>query len=483
MSIPRAALLACMTVGATACGDEVSPPTAAPAVSVPVTAPPVAAPSVETPPSIPRADVDALLSTWLGAQNTGDFDAYAALYATRFGGVRRTARAAFRLDHDGWIADRRRIFGRRMHVEANDVEVVLTATTVLVHLQQRWESGGYAEEGEKRMVLVRERGALRISSEEMVAAHTVPAGTASVGEVLPALDAESSTLIVLGEALGGGEGAPRSAGSEAYFIAVRDADVSIPRAFAGLVGTHVQLVGSTGICSVTVTSLANAAIVEPEFDTAARWLGRDYDERGHHHAPVAPDRIAAEIEAMAERHYWVAVADASTCGHARAAVLGDPPPIVWPLVHRAATRAAVLALIFSGDTRRELIDRQRDNLVEMRAVGPTDDATLEARLSEPMVVREWARPGRASVIEADIQIEGWCNGEERTFFFTRTGDVLVPRDIEGFQVIEDVIDVEDDGTPELLMTSRFSGGGRITRLGAAPTTLGEWRPSLFGCGC
>lgn len=458
-----------------ACGNDAPAPR-------PTHAPPpssAAAVAAAEPPSITHEQVDALVTEWQRAQNEGDFEAYARLYDARFVGVRRTTRAIFRLDHDGWIEDRRRLFQRAMRVAATDVTVLVASGSAVVHFTQRWESGGYAEEGDKRMVLVRLGDALRIASEEMLPPHEVPLGTGVIADVLPAFETDAQTLIVLGEALDAGSGTLRDAPAHFAYVALREADATIPRAYAALVGSHVQLVGSTGVCSATITSLGNAATVLPGFDVAMVWQGGDFGD-GVQQPPVPLDRITREVETMAERHYWVAITEPSSCGHARAAVIGDRAPSVWPVVHRAATSEAVLALLFSGESRSGLLTRAHS--MRMSGLDRLDDDTIEARLRASTVVHEWASPGRPSVIQAVVRLSDACGGYDEISYFTRTGQTLTPREIPTLEQIDEVIDADDDGTPELIMRSR-EGSRRIVRLGASATSLSEWRLSAFGCDC
>jgi hypothetical protein len=473
----------CALTWLAACGEEAppAPPPVTPADSVPVTPTPTTpAHEVAPPPpaaSIPRADVDALLSTWLAAQNAGDFDAYAALYAVRFEGVRRTERETFELDHDGWIEDRRRLFGRPMEVSTSDVEAVLTPSTAIVRFTQRWASGRYVEEGPKQMVLVREQGALRIASEEMIEAHTIAAPPATLGDVLSALETRGSTIVILGEATERGQGAPRELPSDDPRVALREASAA-PAAFTALVGREVHLVGDQGACPTTIASIAVAAIVRPHFGTVQQWEGEDFDDSTPPMATAA-SQIALEIDAMAEHHYWVAVGGASTCGHVSGAVLGGAATI-WPRLDRAETLAPVLASIFAGSARPTLVTELREGLEDV-GESSGDDAALEAQLRSSVVIHERGT-ATSSVIEARIPIAGPCGGHERVYLFVRHGDVITRRDVDDLRGIDGVVDV-GDGVPELLVGLGSGDTRAVLRLGDTTETLAAWWVSDFDCGC
>jgi hypothetical protein len=100
---------------------------------------------------------------------------------------------------------------------------------------------------------------------------------------------------------------------------------------------------------------------------------------------------------MVEYHYWVAVADRSTCGHVHAAVPGDRAPVLWPLRREAPAPEPILALVLGGETRQELVTELREGREAMGEPG-LDDAALEATLRSSAVIREHAQAEGTSVI-------------------------------------------------------------------------------------
>jgi ketosteroid isomerase-like protein len=109
-----------------------------------------------------------LLGEWLRAQNAGDFDAYAKLYAKKFAGVRRSGERVVKLDYAGWLADRRRMFKKTMVVSIDALEIKPVGSAWVAQFQQTFSSGSYQDAGPKRMRLVPETGELRIASEQML---------------------------------------------------------------------------------------------------------------------------------------------------------------------------------------------------------------------------------------------------------------------------------------------------------------------------
>lgn len=116
-----------------------------------------------------------LLNRWLVSQNRGDFEAYKSLYAPAFQGVRKSMDREVTLDHAGWLADRARMFKKRMKVIISSVEIRDGADGPEVTLHQRFESGRYADVGMKRIRLAPgPGGGLVIVREEMLDSQLTP---------------------------------------------------------------------------------------------------------------------------------------------------------------------------------------------------------------------------------------------------------------------------------------------------------------------
>lgn len=137
-------------------------------------------------PLVPRAEVEALFGRWLEAQNRGQFAAYAALYGTGFRGVRRSGKKVVRLDLQGWLADRKRMFRRPMKVAASRVQITVSSAGATVRFVQDWSSGSYRDVGTKVLDLARTPAGLRITAEDMLTSvlldgsATVAHGTAEL---------------------------------------------------------------------------------------------------------------------------------------------------------------------------------------------------------------------------------------------------------------------------------------------------------------
>jgi len=177
--------LTALLIALVACKDK---PAATPPVSTPqdarahdaATTPTATTPTATKPTAAKPKDpvaysqVEALVASWIAAQNTGAFDAYAALYADPFAGVRRTGKKTVRLDRAGWLADRKKMFARPMVVEADHVVIVPMVGRATVTFEQTWSSGKFRDVGPKVITVVEASGGLRIASEEMLASRIMP---------------------------------------------------------------------------------------------------------------------------------------------------------------------------------------------------------------------------------------------------------------------------------------------------------------------
>jgi hypothetical protein len=137
-----------------------------------------------------KTDALAVLNAWVKAQNDGDFAAYGALYDASFVGIKRTndgGQKKFTLDK--WKADRKKMFKAAQKVVAENASVAITGDRVTLGFVQRYQSGGYADHGDKSLVLAPSKdGALRIVREEML--YSAPGWTAD-----PKAELDASAMV------------------------------------------------------------------------------------------------------------------------------------------------------------------------------------------------------------------------------------------------------------------------------------------------
>lgn len=160
------------------------------ALGTPLAAPPDARPALS------ESEVEALVERWRVAQNAGDFEAYAALYGDGFEGVKRAGEAEQRLDRAGWLADRKRMFARPMHVAVDELRVELAGQGARVELVQTWSSGSFGDRGRKRLELAPGAGGLVIVREEMLDSRIVVTETQCLQMLFPRYRQESRRVDV-----------------------------------------------------------------------------------------------------------------------------------------------------------------------------------------------------------------------------------------------------------------------------------------------
>lgn len=119
----------------------------------------------------PEAPVEALLLRWCQTQTDGDFEAYSALYASDFEGTKRVKKGKTKTyDLAGWLKDRGRMFKKPLHVDCRSLKVAVGdgGTTASVTFEQYWRSPTYADQGDKRIDLVKIDTGWKLVGEEML---------------------------------------------------------------------------------------------------------------------------------------------------------------------------------------------------------------------------------------------------------------------------------------------------------------------------
>jgi ketosteroid isomerase-like protein len=120
----------------------------------------------------------ATLNAWVKAQNDGDFAAYGALYDATFVGIKRTSNGEHKkYTLAKWKTDRQKMFKASQKVAAEGASVAIKGDKATVAFVQRYQSGKYADHGDKALVLrAGASGALTIVREEML--YSAPGWTA-----------------------------------------------------------------------------------------------------------------------------------------------------------------------------------------------------------------------------------------------------------------------------------------------------------------
>ncbi len=289
----------------------------APTADAPIAdAPTAAVADAPTAAIIAQADVQQLVDEWLAAQNSGDLGSYLGLYAARFEGVKRSGERVVRMHREGWVADRTKMFVKKMTVTADNVSITTTPTTAQVTLTQTWAAGTYKDVGPKLLVVVKEAGALRIAREEMLAStlEDVKRLPFHTPEQFAFVIQDGGTRIVLDVApqTSWAVGAAQLLADTDPFTTRKAVDAAkLPATLAAWTGKKVRLYGPAGpVCEATLGSLALVGRVIPHFGEVARWHGTADDGA----RPLSKPQIASsawDLAAAAPRSGIVLAADIS----------------------------------------------------------------------------------------------------------------------------------------------------------------------------
>jgi ketosteroid isomerase-like protein len=193
-----------------------------------------------------------VLERWLEAQNTGAFDAYQKLYAGDFRGVRRSGPRSAAFDRNSWLEDRRRMFQKKMTVEARNVRVFESPDSARIVFIQHWSSGNYTDVGPKQLVLRHRSDGFQVVREELFASDTrKPAAidVAAFRRFAFVIDGEVVVSMKPDEGWATGPATvEKNRADQSLLRARRQVDLKkLPPAVADLVGSPVRLMDARGV--------------------------------------------------------------------------------------------------------------------------------------------------------------------------------------------------------------------------------------------
>jgi hypothetical protein len=412
------------------------------------------------------AEARALVDAWAQAQNRGDFAAYQALYAQRFGGIRRSGARTVRLDRKGWMRDRERMFKKKMEVAVEDLEIRAQRRSARVKLTQRFAQGTYKDVGPKALLLVRENGGLRIAREEMLASQLLskppPAVRPEGGEFAFVEDGE----VVLSTSQSTCSGKKSLGGGSGWNTEVR-CDVSakdLPAELAAWKRKRVVLYDANGpACEATVRGfeLVGRAQVHPQI--VHEWDELSEDER----ADAALDQT---------RPLLVATLDGG-CQAKWARLKSLPAPALGSVEKPDDTLSALARRAFRALPAHRALQSSYDG------DGPWDE---KAEYSDVSVIRGGAttlisigasQPGCGDFngsLWALFEVGGTAKKPKLKLLAT-DGDMRAP---------EAAFDSDGDGALEILFDSGDVGSHYRVRGGADGTTIDQLTVMVFNdCPC
>jgi hypothetical protein len=211
-----------------------------------------------------KESVWSFVREWVADQERGDFDAYAAKYADRFHGIRRSGGRVVRFDRAGWMADRKRMFRNKIAIAIDEPSVLRATRPSRVYFaaqfQQSWHSGVYADRGPKILVLSEAGDRFHIVREELLESHKLDV----LSPLLPAFafSVERLPYLILGQVaqpswLKGRVFEEWDRHRSSYQLSWRAVDeTALPRAVKAWIGTDVLIVDRDGAtCAAKVGGL------------------------------------------------------------------------------------------------------------------------------------------------------------------------------------------------------------------------------------
>jgi hypothetical protein len=220
-------------------------------------------------------EVQALVDSWLSAQNKRDFPTYETLYATRFEGLKRVGARSFRFDRRAWLKDRKGMFRHAIRVRTMNLSVTAGTQSAVVRFDQSFAAPGFRDIGRKQLVVVREAESLKIAREEMLSSTL----TAASAPVQPVAAGDFSFVKTFGKrAFAVLDTVARpTEGSQPEFVDYRAATRAVREdqlddATRTLSAKRLALYGAKGkLCEARVGTVSVLAHVIPHFGQVQSW--------------------------------------------------------------------------------------------------------------------------------------------------------------------------------------------------------------------
>jgi hypothetical protein len=309
-------------------------PTAEPAPLPPAAVqPPTKSPPPPSP--IAEADLTALVDAWVAAQNSGQFEAYRALYAAKFYGVKRAGQREQRFDRQGWMNDRQRMFRKPMTVAARELKFHASSTSADIELMQHWRSGTFEDLGPKRLLVVREAGQLKIAQEEMLRSQLVAQPPKHSGlDFYLTLQLQSGLYASLPDAR-----VPEQLGplvsessdeynSDVYTVSRSVDDQDLDASLRSLKNKQLRLEDG---CVAAISGFRAMTRVIPHFSERQRWNGDDTGEA------LSTEQIDNEAWALSSPSLYAVLKGCNEGRYARQAE--SPAPAAASVLEDAAAEA------------------------------------------------------------------------------------------------------------------------------------------------
>lgn len=153
-------------LGVTACKKELPPNVDSSTQTAAQTAAQATEPMTEE-------DAVTVVEQWLQTQNEGNFEAYTALYAKAFQGIKHVGPETLSYGHESWLSDRGRMFRTDPMVSIDEPSYVYSGVTAVVRFEQRRKSKEFEDLGQTVLVLVKDPSGVHIVREEVLDPHVI----------------------------------------------------------------------------------------------------------------------------------------------------------------------------------------------------------------------------------------------------------------------------------------------------------------------
>lgn len=432
-----------------------------------------------------EAKAQELVTAWVAAQNQGNFDAYAAFYAPRFTGIKRSGPRERKFAQAGWLADRKNMFKNAMQVTADALAVSVSSDTAVVTFVQTWASGTYQDKGQKQLVLVPSKDGLRIAREEMLQSEIETAGSEpkpldlSVFSFVIKVEGDLDVVIPAENVdLGWASGAPKLVKKQGPTTVIQAVDLEkLPAEFKAWQGRKVTTESG---CAGTIDRIELVGRYVPHFGTVQMWNGTD---------GVEPVGKALSDEEIAREALEGGSIDVELVGHIAGCTDG-----LW--VREDGKPAPVLFAKDAADAKLE-----KALVAEYRKLAGWKAIAAEAKQADPPITTPWdvfeaaapsvttwtdAASGRtfAQVVGQAGSGCGQFGGSFGALFEVKNkaakATFVLLTDAEGgpTAAVEAVVDLDGDGDVEFVVDE-----GLIQRAGPVWTRTFDLTPPDFDCPC
>jgi hypothetical protein len=427
-----------------------------------------------------EAEVRAVMTAWLDAQNKGAFASYEPLYAARFEGVRRSGTQTKRLDRARWMKERAAMFKQPMTVAAKDMVVVKSHEGADVRFVQTWTSGSYRDEGPKHIVLVREGSALKIAREEMLRSQVANAASVAAERFAFAVHLPGAHLVLEDEAKDEwATGAPSTVSLGDPVVTRRAVDAAkLPPDLAAWAGKKVELFGASGpVCEGTASTLFIAGRVFPHFGTKSYWSGTG-DSAGEPKPPA--DVVAREAWDLSRGGRLLVAEVKPASGDCKGALWGRESAPAKPVLAEGVPADAKTEALALAELRKTKAwaATQTDYQAQKE---PQDPAKWDAFESKP-VARVFPHPSGTTLVTLSIVSGSGCGTFGATLsgaWELKNGALTALKDASGDDLVPlSAGDVDGDGKLELVVPE-----GLLRLKGAKYETANKLHVPFLDCGC